>query len=224
MKKLILIFAALLALAACRQEKPGLRNGDLVFVGIPLDYSVEDDSMDAAITAATGDTVGLNLIHAAILEVDADSVFVIDATLRRGVDRHPLDTFLTDFTLKDGSLPELIVKRVKGVDTDAAVEKAKTFCGRAYDLYFLPDNEELYCTELIQRSYLDASGAEVFDSEPMNFRAPDGTMPVYWEWLFGLLGIDVPQGLPGTNPQRMSEAACLEDVSVSLKDYSALKR
>lgn len=217
MKKYILIILTLAAIVACKRNEATFRNGDLVFVGIPLDYSVDEDSMDAAITAATGAPDGLNLIHAAILEVDADSLFIIDATLRHGVDRHPLDTFLTDFTLKDGSLPEFIVKRVEGVDADAAVERAKTYCGRAYDLHFLPDNEELYCTELIQKCYLDASGEPVFASEPMNFCAPDGTMPVYWEWLFGQLGMEVPQGMPGTNPQKMSEAECLTQVRHPLK-------
>ena len=152
----------------------------------------------------------------AIAEVKADSVWIIDATIAHGVDRHPLDTFLTDFTLPDGSYPEFIIKRVKGVDADAAVEMAKTFCGRAYDIHFLPDNEDLYCSELVQKSYLDADGAPVFESAPMNFKAPDGTMPPYWEWLFGLLGMEVPQDLPGTNPQQMSEAACLADVSARL--------
>ena len=204
------IAAAVLAtalIAACGQR--GLRNGDLVFVGLPMDYDVEAASMDAAIASSTASDAPLNLIHVAIAEVKADSIWIIDATLKHGVDRHPLDTFLTDFTLADGSLPLFVFKRVKGVDADAAVERAKTFCGRGYDLTFLPDNEELYCSELVQRSYLDAAGNPVFESEPMNFLAPDGTMPVYWEWLFGLLGMDVPQGLPGTNPQKMSESEML---------------
>ncbi len=212
MKKIIAIVAAALAVfAGCRKGADGLRNGDLIFVGIPLDYDAEGDSMDAAISAATGEG-DLNIIHVAIAEVEADSVWVIDATIRHGVDRHPLDTFLTDFTLRDGSLPEFIVKRVEGVDADAAVERAKSFCGRAYDTRFLPDNEDLYCSELVQKSYLDASGSEVFQSEPMNFAAADGTMPPYWEWLFGLLGMEVPQGLPGTNPQRMSASGILTAV------------
>ena len=201
-------------LAACTQRQERLQNGDLVFVGLPMGYDAETGSIDEAIASATAEEGVLNLIHVAIAEVKADSVWIIDATIAHGVDRHPLDTFLTDFTLPDGSYPEFIVKRVKGVDADAAVEKAKTFCGRAYDVCFLPENEDLYCSELVQRSYLDASGKPVFDSEPMNFRAPDGTMPPYWEWLFGKLGMEIPQGLPGTNPKKMSQAPCLIDVNV----------
>ena len=215
MKRTLIMLIALLCIAGCGQ-KNRLKNGDLVFVGLPLGYIAETGSVDEAIASATGQEGVLNLIHVAIAEVQADSVWIIDATIAHGVDRHPLDTFLRDFTLPDGSYPEFIVKRVKGVDADAAVERAKTFCGRGYDVSFLPDNEELYCSELVQRSYLDAAGEPVFDSEPMNFCAPDGSMPPYWTWLFGRLGMEIPQGLPGTNPQRMSAAPCLSDISATL--------
>ena len=216
MKRIAPIIAVLLLLTGCGQQVNRLQNGDLVFVGLPMDYDAETGSIDAAISSATGREGALNLIHVAIAEVQADSVWIIDATIAHGVDRHPLDTFLTDFTLPDGSYPEFIVKRVKGIDADAAVERAKSFCGRAYDVRFLPDNEDLYCSELVQNSYLDATGAQVFTSEPMNWLSPDGTMPPYWEWLFGKLGMEVPQGLPGTNPQRMSESENLEEVPVTI--------
>ena len=216
MRRFLLIISILLLVVGCGQKAGTLRNGDLVFVGLPLDYDAEGGSMDAAISAATGQEGALNLIHVAIAEVQADSVWIIDATIAHGVDRHPLEVFLKDFTLKDGSYPEFIIKRVKGVDADVAVERAKTYCGRAYDVRFLPDNEDLYCSELVQLSYLDRAGNQVFDSEPMNFCAPDGTMPPYWEWLFGKLGMEVPQGLPGTNPQKMSESPRLQPVAVLL--------
>ena len=212
MKHILLALILLLFAVSCSQRHDRLRNGDLIFVGLPLDYYAEADSMDAAISSSTGQDGALNLIHVAIAEVQADSVWIIDATIAHGVDRHPLDTFLKDFTLRDGSYPEFIIKRVKDVDADAAVEKAKTFCGRSYDVFFLPDNEELYCSELVQKSYLDDKGLPVFESSPMNFAAPDGTMPPYWEWLFGKLGMEIPQGLPGTNPQKMSASKVLKDV------------
>lgn len=209
MKRSILALIIVLFAFSCSRNQNRLQNGDLIFVGLPVGYDAETGSVDEAISSATGETGALNLIHVAIAEVKADSIWIIDATIAHGVDRHPLDTFLRDFTLPDGSYPDFIVKRVNGVDADAAVETAKTFCGRAYDFSFLPDNDDLYCSELVQRSYLDADGKPVFESEPMNFKAKDGTMPQYWEWLFGKLGMEIPQGLPGTNPQRMSEAACL---------------
>ncbi len=212
-----IISVAFIALAcSCSPSGDKLRNGDLVFVGLPMDYMADEGSMDGAVAASTGKDGSLNMIHVAIAEVKADSVWIIDATIRRGIDRHPLDTFLHDFTLPDGSLPELLVKRVKGVDADAAVQRAHGFCGRAYDERFLPDNEELYCSELVQLCYLDEAENQLFESKPMNFLSPDGTMPPYWEWLFGLLGMEVPQGLPGTNPQDLSMSPLLGDVQVNI--------
>lgn len=205
------LFVLLMAFS-CGQKQDRLENGDLIFVGLPTGYSAASGSMDAAISSATGEAGALNLTHVAIAEVKADSIWIIDATGSRGVDRHPLDTFIRDFALPDGSYPEFIVKRVKGVDTDAAVERAKSFCGRAYDVRFLPENEDLYCSELVQISYLDVAGKPVFESESMNFMASDGTVPPYWKELFEGLGMDIPQGVPGTNPQKMSQAECLVDV------------
>lgn len=192
-----------------------IQNGDLLFVGIPLDYQLTDSTgMDDAITSATGQEGEINLIHVAILEVDEnDSLWVIDATIKHGVDRHPFSVFTSDFTLKDGSLPVLQVKRLKD-NTEAAsyVENAKTFLGRDYDVYFSPDNDEQYCSELVRNAYTTSTGVYLFSEAPMNFKAPDGSMPPYWEQLFGLLGVPVPQGVLGTNPQDMSKESCLESV------------
>ena len=200
----------------CGERRDDLRNGDLIFVGIPAEYDTDSASMDAAISAATGQKGQLNITHVAIAEVSAEGIWIIDATPKRGVSRHSLDSFLGDNMLEDGSLPVFVVKRVRRVDADAAVMRAKAFCGRSYDLCFLPENEELYCSELVQNCYLDTRGEPFFASEPMNFLAADGTMPPYWEALFKEMGMSVPQGVPGTNPQRMSESNRLTPVAVSL--------
>jgi len=218
LKRIFLMGAAALMLLSCAADKDTLRSGDLVFVGLPLDYSLDQDSMDAAISASTGDGE-LNIIHVAILEVEADSVFVIDATLRHGVDRHPLGVFLEDFTLKDGSLPVFMVKRVTR-KAPGVIENAKAFCGEPYDTVFLAHNGAMYCSELVRESFRTRRGEYIFEDYPMNWKDAEGNIPVYWTQLFGLMGMDVPQGKPGTNPQRMSQSPFLEDVNVNLADYT----
>lgn len=222
MKKLLFILFSLLVALQCGTGKQDrLRTGDLIFVGVPLDYSVTDSTMDSAIASATAvDDTSTTLIHVAIAEVTKDSVWVIDATIKHGVDRHPLDTFLKDFTLKDGTYPEFKVMRLKGIDGKVAVERAKTYCGRQYDVRYLPDNEDLYCSELVQYCFLDKEGDRILNSAPMNFLAPDGTMPPYWTWLFGELGMEVPQAVLGTNPENMSKSDMLEEVHVNILDYT----
>ena len=226
MKK-IFVFLALAASVACCTPRPeGLRTGDLVFVGIPADYSIEADSMDEAISEATGEPGRMNLIHVAIAEVHGDSTWIIDATIRRGVDRHPLDTFLRDFTLRDGSLPVFVIKRLiavpgpdgKPVPVDATsyVEQAKAFCGLPYDQSFLPENGALYCTELVRESYRTSDGEYLFENKPMNWKNAEGEYPLYWQQLFARLGEPIPQDVPGTNPQDMAESPLLETVPVNL--------
>lgn len=214
MKWFISVFLTLLACAACAPS--GLHNGDLVFVGIPSDYRI-NGSMSDAIGDATSAGDQMNIIHAAILEIQGDSAWIIDATLKHGVDRHPLDTFLADFTLKDGSYPEFIVMRLKDDrEVGTYVENAKKYVGLKYNYAFIPCDTARYCTELIRDSYVKSDGRHIFTEQPMNFLSPDGTMPEYWNELFAILGMPVPQGLPGTNPRGMMEEKCLKRVRADL--------
>lgn len=205
----LLLATVLPAVFSCAKKpvepaEPRIETGDLLFIGIPMNYW--DDSMADAIadaTAAEGDTV--NFIHTAILEVDPEgTVWVIDATLAHGVDRHPLDTLLKDFALKDGSPETLLVMRLKdNGDAVRFVEQAKGFVGEEYDLYFKGGNGRHYCTELVYDTYIASDGTHLFESVPMNFKNKAGEMPAYWTKLFAMLGEEVPQGEPGTNPQMM---------------------
>lgn len=172
--------------------------------------------MGGAIAEATGEGA-VNFIHTAILEVDdSDRIWVIDATPERGVDRHPLDTLVKDFTMEDGSQPHYEVMRLKDNGKAAEfVEKAKSFLGEEYDLWFLPGNGRHYCTELVQDSYID-SGSPIFEGKPMNFKNKDGEYPLYWKTLFEQLGQDIPQGIPGTNPQDMHSDKNLKPVRIGL--------
>lgn len=222
MKKSIFLAAAAFAaiIFGCRSRGGApagqLRPGDLVFVAIPLDYVPEGGSMAEAITASTGSDE-MNIIHVAIADVADDGVYIIDATLAHGVDRHPLDTFKADFTLKDGSLPTFIIKRLKEPESAPdCIQKAVSFCGQPYDTAFLKDNGAMYCSELVRESYLTAAGAYLFDEKPMNWKDSEGNIPEYWTFLFGLLGMDVPQGEPGTNPADMMDSPLLETVDITL--------
>lgn len=215
MKKIIAAAAMLGALlASCRntQDRQQIQTGDLLFIGIPMDYQA--DNMAQAIADATGGSDEINYIHTAVLEVDSlGAVWVIDATLARGIDRHPLDTLFKDFTLNDGGRATFKVMRLKD-NGDAArhVEQCKALLGEEYDVYFLPGNGRHYCTEVVFDCYLNRDGSHIFDSVPMNFKNRDGEMPDYWNWLFGLLGQPVPQGVPGTNPQMMISSPQLQYV------------
>ena len=206
------ILPALLVLAvfSCRKapepkvDDTRIETGDLLFVGIPMDYM--EDNMAQAIADATSSGDSINFIHTAILEVDKEGArWVIDATLAYGVDRHPLDTLLKQFTLHRGNAKATFeVMRLKDNSQAARyVEQAKEFLGEGYDSYFMTFNGKHYCTELVYDAYVDTDGRHCFEEVPMNFKNAEGEMPAYWTWLFGELGEPIPQGEPGTNPQQL---------------------
>lgn len=211
------LFSLCFLIAGCLQQKP--RSGDLVFVGLPVDYHADTSSMSSGITASTGGDEGLNYIHTAILELDGDSCWIIDATIKHGVARYPLDSFLADFTLRDGGYPVFELMRLRDAGrAENWLQNAKSFVGQPYDVYFLPDNGAMYCTELIRDSYLQENGTPIFSSAPMNFKGPDGEFPPYWVKLFGGLGVPIPQGIEGTNPQDMHSSPLLKRVKASITE------
>lgn len=225
MKSLPYILAAALLLAGCKSKTEETQQidtivsqqivkGDLLFVGLPMNY-LEDD-MSSAIATATGDG-DTNFIHTAIFDVDEQGkIWIIDATIKHGVDRYPLDTFLVDFTLPDGSYPYFQVMRLKDNSRAAQyVSNALRFVGEEYDASFLPDNGKHYCTELVYDAYVDDT-VHRFAASPMNFKNKEGEFPSYWEKLFGAINSPIPQGLPGTNPQEMRQDSNLERVEVDI--------
>ena len=209
MRRAVLLLLFLLLAVSCRSGAERLRSGDLIFVGIPR-QAAGGESMDGAIAVATG-RGRLNWIHVAIADVSEEGVFVIDATGKRGVHRHPLDSLIRDFSSAEGPHPVFAVGRlISGYSAPDALARARSFLGEPYDYAFLPDNGAQYCSELVRNCFLSPGGDTLFPQRPMNFLAPDGSLPAYWAALYDSLGVAVPQGLPGTNPQDMAEDPVLE--------------
>lgn len=176
-----------------------LRSGDLVFV------CADTSGMDAAISASTADKLATDYSHVGIIEATCDSgAFVIDASPKYGVSRHSLRFFMAQNEICH-------FYRVKGYHQgNEWVENAKRFIGAPYDLYFLPDNGRFYCSEFVADVCVNKDGTPVFTAQPMNFRASDGTIPDYWVQLFDSLGVEVPQGIPGTNPNDIAKSGKLQ--------------
>ena len=172
-----------------------LKNGDLLFL------KGGNDKMDKAIRESTG-----NYTHVAIVERDsADCLWIIEAStvyVRR---------ILYDNWKWHGGGFDAYRLNVP-FDAAAVIARAKSFVGQHYDNAFLPDNGELYCSELVYEAYLDSNGNHLFESKPMNFRDQSGRMPKYWKKHFRRLGIPVPEGVPGTNPTDLSKSPLLERV------------
>lgn len=202
----LILYIGILAGAACTQQREQLRSGDLLFqVG-------RESVMGGAIKAATGNDCELQFTHVGIAVIGSRADSVLEATSDGGVRMTVLSDFLNRSARLNGR-PVAIAKRLKDTaGIAAAVARARTFLGQPYDYSFRPDNGKLYCSELVWESYLDPDGRRLFPAQAMNFRAADGSMPPFWTELFANMGEEIPEGLPGTNPNDMSRDTSLTEV------------
>ena len=188
-------------------EAQNLKNGDLIF---QLSGNSEFSKAISEATACDGE---LDFSHVGIIFIDENNdKQVIEASPTEGVRIIPLADF-KKLALKIDGKPALLVKRlIVDIDFNEAIKRAKMLIGEEYDWWFLPNNDKIYCSELVYESFIDENGAHVFSSNPMNFRAKDGTMPLYWVQLFGGKEENVPEGIEGTNPNDLSKDFRLMEV------------
>ena len=167
-------------MAGCRSQ--GLMPCDLLFHVAPTSNQITDV------------TPGM-IDHVAIC-ISSDSV--IEA-IGRGVVTTPLDSLLRR---DDGSY---IRGRVRGVSRRRTLANARRYLGRDYDYLYLPDTDAIYCSELVQFSFVDRRGRPLFSPIPMSFHDASGRITDYWTQFYESRGLSVPEGQPGTNPGELSQ-------------------
>lgn len=166
-----------LAMVSCQTY----RTGDLLF---------HVASKGNAITDVTPGMID----HVAIV-VEKDSV--IEA-VSHGVKTTPIDSLRQ----QEGYY---LIGKVIGADRKASVAQARQYIGRGYDRLYLKDNEDIYCSELVQFSFVDAQGKPIFSPIPMSFHDDTGNITDYWKEFYKKQGLEVPEGQPGTNPSELSQ-------------------
>lgn len=175
------------------------QTGDLIF------EIATDSEMSQAISEATAIGDSIKFTHVGIIEIDPDGrTNVIEATGKYGVVITPIDTFM--LKAKAGA----VIKRLNiDYPIEKTIKRAKKYLGKGYDWWYLPDNEEIYCSELVEKSYLKEDNTPIFTTIPMNFRDSEGNMPQFWQDLFSRLGKPIPEGVQGTNPTQISHNQAL---------------
>lgn len=183
------VFLLLTLLAALACSPRGLRDGDLLFLsGDPGDFA-------AAVDASTG---ARGFSHVGILDGAGPGRHVLEATPENGVVRTPLRVFLASAAACSAfRYPDAAAAR-------RAVATARTFIGRPYDFAFLPGTDALYCSELVYESFRAEDGRPLFHAVPMSFSDTTGRLLPFWISYYDSLGVAIPEGQPGTNPNDLS--------------------
>lgn len=178
------------------------KNGDLLF------NIVNMDNANAFSRSIVGSTHGIdekNISHVAIVCKEDSGMYVLEATGRHGVWMCPLDSFINK-AHKDKEGKALILHgRVKGsFDIKASIKNAKKHIGKRYDNLFSDTDDEFYCSELVQKSFVNKKGQLIFSPIPMSFHDDSGKILPFWIEYYKKRGLEVPEGAPGSNPGAIS--------------------
>ena len=160
-----------------------------------------------AINGVTPGFANAELNHCGIVHIMNDHIFVVEAIAPK-VRAMPIDIFLNRH-VDDRNRPTVMVGRVTE-EIDPLLANAVAFCfgraGQRYDPLFMPDEGTFYCSELIVEGFRFANGGQaVFPKTPMTFKSPEtGEILPFWVQYYSRFGVDVPEGLPGSNPGSLS--------------------
>lgn len=154
-----------------------------------------------AITDVTHGADGLQIDHVGIYHKGK----VIEAVPHRGVCLTPIDSFM-----KRNQYLIIIGRVVTPFSKRKTIRQAKRCIGLPYDSLYIPDLRAVYCSELVQQCYVDKHGQQVFEPIGMTFRDSTGEIPDYWTDFYRRFGMQVPEGLEGSNPGELSRRHCIK--------------
>ncbi len=203
--KTLLIILFLLKFAMnieAQQINPNqIRTGDLLF------RETVSSNLSQAIDQVTQTEKQTHFSHVGLAIVENDSVYVLHASPIGGTCR----VSLADFSQPDGDSALVVVYRLLKAYQAAvpnAVSKARSLLGKPYNFSYVLSDTSHYCSEFI---YLAFEKDSIFTLNPMTFKNPEsGDFDPTWVKHYEKLTMEIPEGLPGCNPNGMAASDKLE--------------
>lgn len=197
--KLLLIILLLLNVSMkieAQQINPHqIQTGDLLF------RETASSNLSQAIDQVTQTDKQTHFSHVGLAIVENDSVDVLHASPIGGTCR----VSLTEFSQPDGDSALVSVYRLSEAYQAAipsAVTTAKRLLGKPYNFSYVMSDTSHYCSEFI---YLAFAQDSIFTLNPMTFKNPEsGDFDSTWVKHYQQLKMEIPEGLPGCNPNGMA--------------------
>lgn len=184
-------------------NKIELQTGDLLF------REKTSGKISEAIDKVTQTTEATHFSHVGLVEGSDTGTMVLHASPVGGTCVVSLDEFLHP----EGDSVTVIAYRLKKEWQNAipgAIEKAKQMLGKPYNFSYVLSDTAHYCSEFIYHSFESDS---VFTLDPMTFKDPaTGNFFPTWVDYYQKMGIEVPEGLPGCNPNGLAASKKLERI------------
>jgi len=201
--KLIFLLLLLTVFFACTKPSPKLKlqTGDILF------REKSSENISEAIDQVTQTSGATHFSHVGMVEVSDTGVVVLHAFPEGGTCLVSLNEFLHP----KGDLLTVIAYRLKDEWQKAipeAIQKAHSMLGKPYNFSYVMSDTTYYCSEFV---YLAFASDSVFTLEPMTFKDPaTGSFPQTWIEYYQKMGIEIPEGKPGCNPNGLAASGKLE--------------
>jgi len=204
LKRIFFSFFIALFFSCNSSSEIRIKTGDIIFRG------TTKSELSQAINEVTQTKIKTNYTHMGICEVVDGKVFVYNSDLGKGVVKELLIDFLNP---NDDGEYTADLYRIKNIDKNeivAAIKVANSLVGNKYNTTYILKDEGYYCSEYIYEVFKKDS---VFKLEPMTFKDPK-TDDFHQSWIkyYQKLGIDIPEGQLGCNPNVMANSETIRFV------------
>lgn len=198
------IWFFLLSTSMLLAQKTELKDGDLIF------QDMDCGPLCDAIEAVTEGYNGNDFSHMGMVYHRNDTIYIIEAA-GKAVRLTTLEKFS-----RNTSKPMYIgrLKQEYQKLTPNAIGFSLHQLGVPYDDEYIYNNGSYYCSELLYDAFMFANGGKpFFQLFPMTYKQP-GTNDFFPAWVeyYSVLGVEIPEGLPGCNPGGMSMSDKIEIV------------
>ena len=204
------IIFAFIFLSSCFQqteEKFTFNDGDFLF------QDLDSSPLCEAIENVTPGFNNMNFSHVGIVSIIDGTPMVYEA-YPPSVQLIDLKVFLNR-SLDINNKPKVIVGRLKKEyrkSIRSAISFIENKVGTKYDDFFLYENNQFYCSELLYDAFLKDS---IFELRPMNYKYQESNeFQKQWINHFKKLDLEIPQGKLGINPGTMSISEKIEIVQI----------
>ena len=202
--KLSILFLSLSGIFAFVQQGTHikLQSGDLLFRGTTSDNISEAIDKVTQTSAAT-----THFSHVGIVEILDSGIFVLHASPVGGT----CEVSINEFLHPEGESVTVVAYRLKDqwqAGIPDAIKKAKQLLGKPYNFSYILSDTAHYCSEFVYLAYVSDS---IFEMKPMTFKDPKtGNFSPAWVEYYQKMGLEIPEGLPGCNPNGLAASFKLE--------------
>jgi len=188
-------------ITAC-QTQTEFKNGDILFRG------KSNGRLSSAIDEVTQTGHDFHFTHMGAVEIKDGKVMVWHAAPEKGVVCEALEEFSSENGKDSVVVGHFRIKRISEQSIKDALKLAKKYKGQPYDYTYILESEGYYCSEFVYTIFETDS---IFALDPMTFKDPE-TGEYHQGWIdhYQKMGIDIPEGRPGCNPNGMASSDKLD--------------